>query len=263
MGVRFRSKLVVAALVCAAVLTSGSATAEPVAVRYTEGLVHGFLVLRAADGSALANGDLFQTARGNRVTTQLVFRFKDGSVRSETTIYSQDRHFRLLSHRSVETGPTFPHKLDMSIDGATGRVIIRYTQDGERKIETEDLALPDDLANGLILTLLKNVRANAPPITLSFVAATPKPRLVKLAISVAGTDVFTTGSASHRATHYVLRADLGGIPGLIARFAGKQPPDSHVWVLGGAAPTFVRAEYPLYLGGPLCRVELVSPKWPR
>jgi hypothetical protein len=257
------SKLFAAALVCAAGLTSSSVKGEPVAVRYTEGLVHGFLVLRGENGSVIANGDLFQVARGNRVTTRLEFRFKDGSTRKETTIYSQAKQFRLLSHRSVEIGPTFPDALDMSIDGATGRVIVRYTEDGERKTATDDLTLPDDLANGLILTVLKNVRADAPPKTLSFVAATPKPRLVKLAISVAGTDGFSTGGASHKATHYVLRADIDGISGLLARLSGKQPPDSHVWVLGGAAPTFVRAEYPLYLGGPLCRVELVSPKWPR
>ena len=39
-----------------------------VAVRHKEGLVHGFLVLRSVDGKILANGDLIQTAVGDRVT---------------------------------------------------------------------------------------------------------------------------------------------------------------------------------------------------
>ena len=38
------------------------------------------------------------------------------------------------------------------------------------------------------------------------------------------------------------------VPFWIARVARKQPPDSHVWVLGGAAPAFVKFEGPLYQG---------------
>lgn len=41
------------------------------------------------------------------------------------------------------------------------------------------------------------------------------------------------------------------------------PPDSHVWILGGEAPAFVKSEQPLYFGGPVWRIELASPSWPR
>ena len=123
--------------------------------------------------------------------------------------------------------------------------------------------MPPDLANCLILTLLKNVRTGAPPKTVSLVAATPKPRLVKLAISAAGDEPFSTGGSARKATHYVLKVEIGGIAGVLAPLLGKQPPDSHVWILGGEAPAFVKSEQPLYLGGPLWRTELVSPVWPR
>jgi hypothetical protein len=125
------------------------------------------------------------------------------------------------------------------------------------------LKLPADLANGLILTMLKNANPQAPPKSVGLVAATPKPRLVKLAISAAGEESFTTGSAARKAIHYVLKVDIGGISGVLAPMLGKQPPDSHVWILGGAAPAFVRSEQPLYNGGPLWRIELVSPAWPK
>jgi len=36
-----------------------------------------------------------------------------------------------------------------------------------------------------------------------------------------------------------------------------------VWILGGDAPAFVKAEQPFYAGGPVWRVELASPSWPR
>ena len=96
---------------------------------------------------------------------------------------------------------------------------------------------------------------------MSYVAATPKPRLVRLAISVAGTETFKTGATARKATHYVLKVKIGGIAGWLAPLIGKQPPDVHVWILGGEAPAFVRAEQPLYTGGPVWRIELVSPTW--
>ena len=237
--------------------------AELVTVRHTEGIVHGFLALRTLDGASIADGDLIQVARGSRVTSRLVFRFKDGSLHDETAVFSQQGQFRLISDHLVQKGPTFPQPLDMSIDTASGQVTVRYTDDGKEKNESEHLELPPDLANGLLLTLLKNVQPEAPPKTLSFVAATPKPRLVKLSITSAGLEPFSTGRMSRKAAHYVVKVEIGGISGLVAPLLGKQPPDSHVWILGGEAPAFVKSEQPLYLGGPMWRIELVSPAWPR
>jgi hypothetical protein len=249
---------------CAAWLRPGALPAEPVAVRHTEGVVRGFLALRTLDGTALADGDLIQVARGDRVTVRLVFRFKDGSVHDETAVFTQRRQFRLVSDHLVQKGPAFPRPLDMSIDCASGQVTVRYANEhGEQKVEAERLELPADLANGLILTLLKNLGGGAPPSTVSLVAATPKPRLVKLAIATAGEDPFSTGGAARKATHYVVKVEIGGLAGLLAPILGKQPPDSHVWILGGTAPAFVKSEAPLYLGGPAWRIELVSPVWPR
>ena len=48
-------------------------------VKHREGLVHGFLALRTLEGEVLAAGDLIQQARSDRVTSRLVFAFKDGS----------------------------------------------------------------------------------------------------------------------------------------------------------------------------------------
>jgi hypothetical protein len=241
-------------------LCSAMPGAAPVKVRHTEGLVHGFLVLSTLEGGRLADGDLIQTARGTRVTSRLTFRFPDGSVHDETTVFSQHGEFRLISDRLVQKGPAFPHPLEMSID-AGGVVTVNHVDDeGKQRQETEHLDLPPDLANGLIPTLLKNV-GGSPPESLSFVAATPKPRLVKLQVTSAGMDGFSTGGHRRTATHYVLKVDIGGIQGVLAPLLGKQPPDSHVWILGGDAPAFVKAEQQLYLGGPVWRIELESPVW--
>lgn len=246
----------------AALLAFDRVSAEPVAVRHREGLVHGFLTLRTVAGTLLASGDLTQHARGDQVTTRLTFRFKDGSTHDETTVYSQSGTFRLVTDHLVQKGPAFTQPLEMSIDAASGRVTVRYKDEhGKEKVESEHLELPDDVANGMVLTLLKNMSPGGPLPGLSYVAATPKPRLVKLAISVAGADSFSTAGMARKASHYVLKVELGGIAGLLAPILGKQPPDNHVWVLGGDTPAFVRSEGPLFNGGDPWRIELTSPVW--
>jgi hypothetical protein len=264
MSENIRSKPLAIMLTCVALLQSDSLLAAPVAVRHTEGLVHGFLLLSTTEGKPLADGDLIQVYRSNRVISHLVFRFKDGSVHDETAIFSQRGNFRLLSYHLVQRGPAFQHPMEVSIDTSSRQVTIRYTDDdGKEKAATDRMQLPLDVANGMIFTLLKNVRPDGPPTTLSMVAATPKPRLVKLAITPRGEEPLSVGGSQRTAMHYVLKVEIGGVSGVIAPLLGKQPPDIHVWILGGEAPAFVKSESQLYLGGPIWRIELVSPVWPR
>src|ERR1044071_2465127 len=103
--------------------------AEAVPVRYTEGLVHGFLILRTLDGRAIADGDLSQVAAGPQVTTRVTFRFHDGSLHDETAVFTQRDHFKLVSYRLAQRGPSFPRPLEMTIDAATGQVIVRHRDD--------------------------------------------------------------------------------------------------------------------------------------
>jgi hypothetical protein len=256
--------LLIAAVASAGLLWSSAPRAEPIAVRHVEGLVHGFLSLRSPEGRVVATGDLIQNARGTRVTSRLVFHFNDGSVQDETAVFSQRGHFELISDHLVQRGPTFARPLDMTIDHPTGHVIVRYkNEQGEEKIEDEHMDLPSDLANGMIVTLLKNVRREGLPPSLSLVVATPKPRVVKVSLTVAGTESFSIAGSSRKATHYVLKIDIGGLAGLLAPLVGKQPPDSDVWILEGLAPAFVRSRAATFLGGPVWQTDLVSPVWPR
>jgi hypothetical protein len=232
-------------------------------VRYTEGLAHGFLVLKTLDEKLVAHGDLIQTVRAGRVTSEVVFHFKDGSVHDETAVFSQNGRFRLLTDHLVQKGPSFPKPLDMAIDAQTGHVNTRYRDDdGRDKVDEEQMNLPPDIANGIMIVLLKNLSRGTVQATASYVAATPRPRLVKLAVSAGGFDSFSVAGSGRRATHFVVKPEIGGVAGLIAPLLGKEPPDNHIWILEGAAPAFVKSEGPLYPGGPSWRIELVSPVWP-
>ncbi len=250
-------------IIMSAGLLSPLAFPAPVAVRHIEGLVHGFLLLSAIDGTPLAQGDMVQFSANDRVTNHLVFHFKDGSLHDETAVFSQHGSFRLLTYHLIQKGATFGHYSDLSFDTASGNVTVHYSErDGKEKVATDRMELPPDIANGLTLTLLKNLSPGGPSTAVSMIATTPKPRLVKLAISPQGEEPFTTSGAKRTATHYVIKVEIGGLEGKVAGLLGKQPPDIHVWVLGGEAPAFVKMEGPLFYGGPIWRIELVSPVWP-
>jgi hypothetical protein len=245
-------------------LLAGEMLGASVAARYQEGLTHGFLLLSTLEGNPIAVGDLAQVVHGSQVTTRLVFHFNDGSLQDETTVFSQRHTLSLISYHLIQKGPTFPHPTEMLVVTATGMATVHYTNDkGEEKTESEHLKLPPDLANGLILTVLKNLRPGEEIPQLSMVVATPKPRIVKLSISSPGKDPFTLAGSRREALHYVIKVEIGGVAGLAAALLGKEPPDAHIWLIGGEAPTFVKSETLSFLGGPVWRMELVSPVWPR
>ena len=85
--------------------------------------------------------------------------------------------------------------------------------------------------------------------------------LVPLVITPEGGARFLGGGVSHKATHYRMKIEIGGILGFVAPLVGKQPQDSHAWVLDGNAPGFVRMEGPLFADGPSWRIEPASPVW--
>jgi hypothetical protein len=237
--------------------------AAQVAVRHAEGLSHGFLVLRNQEGETIAHGELLQTSHASRATTRLVFHFKDGSLYDETAVYSQSHDFRLLRYSLTEKGSSFSHPQNLSFDVTSGNVTVQYTgDDGKQQTKSEYMKLPPDLANGMIPVLLKNVPPGGTEVNASMLVATPKPRLVRLAISQQGEDTFLFGSEKREATHYVVKIKLQGITGVLAEVLGKQPPDIHTWILGGVAPAFLKSSGPIYAGGPIWQIELASPSWP-
>jgi hypothetical protein len=246
-----------------AILLAPSVQAGPaVEVRYTEGLTRGFVLLRDMAGNVIAHGDLAQVARGERVTSHLLLSFRDGSTYDETVEFSQQGGFRLLSYRLAQKGPVYELPMDLTIERSTGYATVRYTgEDGKLHVERERLELPPDLANGMLPILLKNMPPGSRQRTVSLLAATPKPRLVSLVISEEGEAKFLAGGAVHKAKQYRIKVEIGGILGILAPLLGKQPEDSHAWVLDGDAPAFVRMEGPLFMGGPTWRIEPASPVW--
>jgi len=246
-------------IVIASCLGAGAISAESVAVRYTEGLVRGFVVLRAPDGSVIANGDSLQVARGGRVTNRLVFHFRDGSLQDETAVFTQRQRFQLVSDHLIQRGPSFPHPMEMSIEAASGRVTVRHRDGDKDQVIEEKMDLPPDLANGIVSTLLKNFPPEAVSLTVPMVVASPKPRLVKLLITRAGLERFSAGRNAYKATRFDIKIEIGGIAGVVAPLLGKKPRDATVWIGRGTAPGFVASESQFYQDAPLWRIEFAAP----
>ena len=238
-------------------------SAEPVLVRRAQGNLHGYVVLKDLDDKVLASGDLVQTTAGGRVTAALSLHFKDGSLYQETSTFSQRRTYQLLTYKQVRKGPAFKTQETLTLDTATGKVGIEHTdEDGKVKTISDKLTLPPDLANGIIPIVLSEVDPKVET-TLSMLASTPNPRLVKLKISAAEQDSFSIGGAGAKATHYVMKIDIGGVTGVVAKVVGKQPPPVHFWVAAGNAPVFLKSEGQLFEDGPIWRIEMASPSWPK
>ena len=258
--IRIRSCWLFLVLICAWGL---NASAEVVPVRHLQGTIHGFLELRSEDGLVVASGDLIQFTRGSQVTARTLFRFKDGSVDDETTVFWQRGTFQLISDRHIQKGPAFPHPTDISIDCRSSQVTVRSVgKDGKEEVKIVHLELPPDLANGMVPFVLENLPPDITGKTISMLVATPKPRIVKLVISSRGEEPFSVVGSSRQAIHYEIKIDLGGVAGVVAPVIGKQPPNLQAWIIGGQAPTLLREQGPIYPEGPVMTIELASPVWP-
>ena len=239
--------------------------AETRPVQQFESAYHGFLVLRDQSGATVGSGEVIQAPHKGHMSVRLVFRFKDGSVDDETTEYTQNQTFHLIADRHIQRGPFFPHPIDASIDVPSQHVKTVQLDKGPESVSEEHVDLPADLSNGIVLTLIKNFQSQhqetGQETKLSYMAFSPKSRIVKLAISNAGRQSFRIAGHSYAAVHYLIKVDLGGVAGVIAPLVGKQPSDIDVWTSAGKIPAIVRVDSALYQGGPIVSIQLASPTW--
>jgi hypothetical protein len=250
---------------------AGVARADQVPVQFREGSAHGLFLLRSLNGKEIGNGDLTETVDGDRVTSDMALHFNDGSLYEETTVFTQGGKFRVVSYHTMQKGPSFKQAMEMTVDAEKGTVTARLTDDrGKDRVYTSQMKIPADVANGIVPYLVKNLASGSVhssghssgnsegKTTVSMIAATPKPRLVQLTITSQGLENFAFDGSKRQATRYAVQVNLGGITGPLAKVAGKQPPDSFLWVLRSKVPMFLMAQE-TFAGGPVCRIELATP----
>jgi len=212
-----RRRSIVSLLVLAALVHHGGAQDQSVRVRYRTGALRGFLALRDQKGKLLASGDLSQVPRGNTITINTSFHFLDGSLFEETTVYSQRLNFRLISDHLVQKGPSFPHPCEMKIDMRTRSVSMLVDPNSGKPDKPEHMNLPPDLSNGLLFNLIQNLPNGSPKVTVSYLAPTAKPRLLRYAISPGQEGTVAIAARSVKTAEWDVKAELGGVAGYLFR----------------------------------------------
>jgi hypothetical protein len=247
--------LLVASLSC-----TDEATATQVAVRYPEGTVHGFLLLRAQSDSVLAHGNMLQTVKGSVVTSEMIFRFSDGSRFEERVTFSQDGVFRLRDYSLTLKGKSFASDLQITLNGATGRYRVEVAGEEESPaVEEGTLDLPADVYNGMVVTIAKNLTRQTET-RVHCVAFMPEPRIVEIELGAVASPGVRHGGWSMNTLHFVVKPKLGFFLGALARLTGQLPPDNHIYIVTDGVPAFVRSDGPLYNDGPVWRIELAVPR---
>src|SRR4051794_25640658 len=112
----FCTALYLPALPLLLAVSSPTAIAEPIPSLHVQGSMHGFLLLKSADGKVIGTGDQISVAKGNQVRSKLTFHFRDGSIDEETTVLKQGSVFQLVSDHHVQKGPSFPDPLDLTVN---------------------------------------------------------------------------------------------------------------------------------------------------
>jgi hypothetical protein len=237
--------------------------AAPISVRFPEGLAHGFLVVRSADGDVVGSGELTQIVKEAGVAeSRLVFRFNDGSLHDEKVAFSQQRVFTLIRYQLIQRGPSFPEQIDVVLDRGTSsyQVKAKAGDNGAEQVLSGEIDLPKDAYNGMIVTTLLNLptRANE---TVNVLAFVPEPTAIPLELAFVGEQVIRVGDQSRKAWQYAFKPDIGLVKKFVGTMLGKLPADFHYdcYVLADEVPSFVRFEGPLQLMGPILTIELISP----
>jgi hypothetical protein len=220
------------------VMTLGApARAEPISVRYIQRPMHRFMVARSEAGKTIASGEFSQVVQGYEVTMRLTYHFVDGSIDDETTTYTQQGTFRLVRNHHLQKGPFFTKPIDFTVEAATGIATSRTVdKNGKIHVDSKHMALPDDLANGLVGTLLLNVPRNKTPFRVGMLAPVGGGRLVQLLISPEDEQTIRLEGRTLKAMVFRIHPELGGIVSMIARLIGLHPKDVVVWVLEGEEP---------------------------
>ena len=250
-----RSRLPVIALL--AILLGVSAHAEKISAQHVQLPMHASMVTRNEAGKIIAHVEVSQVVQGDEVTIRRTYHFLDGSFDEDTTTFTQQGAFRLIRDHEIQKGPFFAKPVDFTVNAATGMAITRTVGgNGKAHDETEHFDLPDNLANGLIGTLLLNAPHNASSFRVGLLAPVNGGRLIQLLISREGEKPFQLQGRSLQATVYRIHPELGGLLGVLAQPFGLQPKDVMVWISDGTAPEVVRIVGQLGGSGPVIDSEL-------
>ncbi len=255
----FRPNPFAGVLLFALSLAVPAGIAQNSVVIYPEGFSRGVATLSTPAGDFVASGDMRQVVHPNgEVESWLVFHFKDGSIDSDDTVFTQKGRFRLVRDHHIQKGHSFPHPEDTTIDVPAGTVREIVSGGDGQKFTVKHVDFPANIANGMLTTAIKNMPDAAQEADVTYYS---DGRLVRLEIFHEGTGKYWVAQRQFSAKRYVVKIKIGGLAGMVAPLLGKQPQDLHAWYMEGEPPLMLRIDSQLYAQGPVWRFELAGPAW--
>src|ERR1700686_380468 len=242
-----------------AVLTLLSpAPARGVELRYPQADLHGFPSMSDESGKLIADGELTQKRKGDRLLVRAVWKFKDGRVAVEDDVLRTrpelwQESFRWVERRGKE------EVRSAQVDFRTGKATFSRREDGKIKNWEENLELPRGkaftgysaaLAASQLRGALSTREARR---SLTFVAFTPEPRTVELEIArEPGTHVRAAGRELS-ADLYTLHPKIPFPLSIVAN-----APDARLWFTHTSPPALLRAEQNLLeKDDPRIRIDVI------
>jgi len=230
-----------------------------VPLRWPEGTLRGFPVVRDASGQQIAEGTLTQWIEDGKLHVMGTYAFKDGREVEEQTVLSQ--HPELAQLRwSWEERKGGEVQRSYSIDFTTGHAVVHKRGEDVREDHLDDAKqLGRAFAGVGFMYAVKNLVADLEKggeVELTAVAFTPKPRTVKVSVRRDQEDPLTMGGRTLGAERFVIHPE---IPlAFIAKLFVKAP-DQYLWFYKPSPPAFLRADIPLAEpSDPIIRIELIG-----
>jgi hypothetical protein len=245
--------MLAAAAMCAAL------PAHAVPLRWPEGTLRGFPVVRDQAGRQIANGTLTQWIEDDKLHVSATYDFDDGRVVEEKTVLAQHPELAQLFW-SWEERKGSQVQRSYSIDFTTGHAVVHKQGEDDRDDHLDDARkLGHAFAGVGFMYAVKNIVGDlekGAEVELTAVAFTPKPRTVTVSIKRDYEGSLAMGGRTLGAERFVIHPE---IPlAFIAKLFVKAP-DQYLWFYRPSPPAFLRADIPLAEpSDPIIRIELLG-----
>ncbi len=213
-----------------------------VEVRSAPGALHGFPSMSDARGTVIADGELSQERRGDRLVVRARWVFRDGRRAEETDTFRtgtelvQERFAWVETLRGEEQ-----RRFEVDFGGGDARSSVLRGGRVEREEEKLDLPPGRSFAGyGAALAASQLPLEPGDEAELSFVAFTPRPRVVTLAVRHEAEEDVRAAGRRIACDRFTLHPKL---PLPVRPFV--RAPDAHLWFTRNAPRALVRAEQEL------------------
>jgi hypothetical protein len=241
-------------------------------VTQVAGAAHAYPQILDLNGKRLGTGEYVQEIQGDRLKVRITYHLKDGRVIEEKGTFHQGSEFspKEWSWQERRAG-IIQREYAIHFDSAQA-MAHKHENGNERnwseKIKVESGHTFAGFGFTLVLQNLRDRLRKGEAITLQAVGFTPKPRVVAVRLSYAGTDRVPMSERILPGEHFLVQPQIPAIAKLFIKIS-----DTHIW-LTPPPSGFLRWEGPLAEpSDPLVRVdfssggesgaaEVVSPKSP-